>query len=58
MGADFRGGTFFKPILLLREERRLGVFKNRGTSGIFGADKDEITGGNCITKNFLKSTPN
>ena len=30
--------------LTLREERRLRVFENRVLRGIFGADRDEVTG--------------
>jgi len=46
--------TIILPIVLygcetwtitLREERRLRVFENRVLRGIFGAKRDEVTGG-------------
>jgi hypothetical protein len=42
--------------LTLKEEHRLRVFENRVLRRIFGPKRDEVTGENCITRNFVICT--
>jgi hypothetical protein len=45
--------------LTLREERRLRVFENRVLRGVFGPERDEVTGNgeNYIMRSLMICTP-
>jgi hypothetical protein len=42
--------------LTLREEHTMRVFENRVLRRIFGPKRDEVTGENCIMRNFITCT--
>jgi hypothetical protein len=39
--------------LTVREEHRLSVFENRVLRRIFGPERQEVTGKNCIMRGFI-----
>jgi hypothetical protein len=55
-GTTLGAAHFASPLSHLREERRPGVFEIMGTRGVFGVHKDEIIGGNCITRPSVTCT--